>query len=612
MPNFVSKLEKALSSYEECFAEGFDEVDLMEAVEVPNEPVVVDMSNMEQRKAALNTCRGPHIGWDEYKAGADYQPPYFFQSGVDIPVGPPDEGVNPFAKKYGGVRPWSRSEITETLVGPGGLVYGMIARDTFLSMYTKNMRDDLAVNSLLNLAAEAVEKKIYQDQARTDVRFTTWFFRWLKTSMRRGISAGYRNEYRDARGLLNHWNRILGSAIRVAQTEGDLSQHIDLLMQGGATAGRSGPVDRIGLAEIDPTPGPKNAFGDLADRIHATGKVIESALMTTDPGQIRNARQELVDLKNQFAEEENTNRSRGAHFDTMINPETRVTSLTVKGSDDKDIERSDVVKQDDTGDRERRTDTMHRLISMSRKGLFVDFMQTIGLVDEIWEIIRSGRSKLADEGGRMELARDVKSIRDQVGQQYGHYGDDLGEYLDDIIGGVVQNDEATIVSALQRLTGIKKMAEEESEHAGAGKKGAAARAHTKHTIRPLTDTEYRVLLRFLGMENYPERGTADDPESIEGEPTSWAANGFPRMAKFEIARDPNMWGKPEGVSKVRASQVFKKAMDKVRALSQAAFGETGVQLEGIGHSPLLLEQCQVAIATCLMEFFSEREAVILG
>ncbi|MCK9557019.1 MAG: hypothetical protein M0R50_03130 [Candidatus Cloacimonetes bacterium] len=50
----------------------------------------------------------------------------------------------------------------------------------------------------------------------------------------------------------------------------------------------------------------------------------------------------------------------------------------------------------------------------------------------------------------------------------------------------------------------------------------------------VTVPQYRMLLRYYGISNYPERGTPDDPEIDEnGEMSQWAAAGYPAVMEGE-------------------------------------------------------------------------------
>lgn len=637
MSTFAKKLDSIIDA-KLSETVGIEEM-VCEAIAEPTEPIVLDMANSEQRKVGLASCRGPHLGWDEYQAGSNYQPPCYYQS--DVPLGPPDEVGNPHSEQYGSVRPWSISEIIETVIAPNGMAMSVMRGHPFLRQKTNNLRNKQAVEALLTLAAEVVMKKIYKDEGRKGIKFQSYFFPWLKVGMVKGVSAGYGDEYRKARGLLRYWSNVLGSAANAVAGsarvvgEQDILPYYEAIMQGGESRGRSGAVGRIGVNDIDEVPGPSNEFGDFADRLKAIGTLAAEAIASLDAGQMREARRTVREFSSELREEEQERRSRGAHFDRLVSPDAQVTSFEVQGDEGgRTSERTDIADLgSDAAEQQRRADTMRRLIMLGRNGVMVDFMMAKGLVRQVKEkfasppnkaefsiedVETSGRPSfnlrspdgrvietfdshdeavayLNDFNPRTAMATDIFGLVDDIGEHYGKYADELQMNLRELAGALVSKDPSKLDAAIQELEMTEQFANEEIEKASAGKKGAAARAHMKPIIKALTPVEYRVMLRLFGISDYPERGTEQDPEVNEGEISDWAKNGYPQLRKFEVAQDL-------GISKVRVSQVSKTAFNKINDMSLAMYGDTGMQFEDAHHRPLLYEECIKAMAWFMMEF----------
>jgi hypothetical protein len=150
------------------------------------------------------------------------------------------------------------------------------------------------------------------------------------------------------------------------------------------------------------------------------------------------------------------------------------------------------------------------------------------------------------------------------------------------------------------LKDIKPQAEIESqeERRPKSKKAKPGKLNDpKHVVGRLSPVEYRYFLRFYNIKNYPERGTENDPEMIDGKPSNWKQAGYPEFkTKKGIADDL-------GVSKNRGQQAYKKGLAKVKAASQAAYGDTGVQLEGVSPNHTILKECIETITRELVRFF---------
>jgi hypothetical protein len=339
----------------------------------PGEPGdFVNMHDPIARVLALRNSKGPHIGWDNYAAGKDYQPPTYFEAGSDKELGPKDtgakgvtaptdgkekeiafDGPSQYSERHGFVRPWSTGEILTTLmhVGPDEDTDGelhIIATKGVISRAREAMtgrdepnQDD--IEDAMALGAMAVLQILPKDEARPGVRFTSFIGNWMEQAMFAGAQPGYSDEYRRARGLRSRVEPAVKRAI-VDASKGiplddalaDVERKFNELYICPACKG-DGTIN-IWKDEPDPDPkkpakkvpakvqckkcdgkgttehikaGPQHPFGKLLVDLEEVRDKVVRAITSGSTEAIKKAYKDLQDKFNEIKEEEDTFSSGG-------------------------------------------------------------------------------------------------------------------------------------------------------------------------------------------------------------------------------------------------------------------------------------------------------------
>ena len=299
--NILQRIDLALSS-------------ITEAKEGPSEATVIDINDQAERMEALRNCRGPCIGWEDYAAGRDYQPPMFFNS--KVPYGPKDEGKygvldtaheiqftgeNPFSRKYGGVRPWSPGEVMKTFLTRGGSrssdgLAWTIATKGFVSRAGKATRgrwseDDIA--DAVQLATVAAERELHKDEARPGTRFTSWIGVAMQQGIVGGVPAGYRDEYRKVRGFFKDLLALAKSAL-VQAKKGWPAKNSSTFIKGekgvGSILRRGKEEDRLvdQNGHLAHAPGPDSPYGRFGPQLLEIAQSLIDAIRTEKADVIEN------------------------------------------------------------------------------------------------------------------------------------------------------------------------------------------------------------------------------------------------------------------------------------------------------------------------------------
>ena len=292
---------------------------LQEAEEAEFE--IVDMASQGDRMSALKDCRGPCVGWEDYIAGRDYEPPKDYKS--NRPFGPKDtgkrgiissqkeadqlefDGENPFSRKYHGIRPWAPGEVLMTLMyrnergGQQGLLHtiatkGIVAR---AAKATHGKYDENDIDNSIQQGALAVLQALPHDEARLGTRFTSFVGDVIQQGMKAGVPPGYQDEYRKARGLRNLITPIVRSALRDARNGEPLETHqVDL---------------RRVFAGVDPKPSPQNPYGLLPPTLLKVRDLLIRAITTGNPTEIQQGLEEADRIFDEIVEKEETYYSPG-------------------------------------------------------------------------------------------------------------------------------------------------------------------------------------------------------------------------------------------------------------------------------------------------------------
>jgi hypothetical protein len=306
----------------------------------------VDMTNQYERKKALEDCKGPCIGWEDYAAGNDYVPPMFWAAKSTQPYGPKDtgragittpkeyeqltfDGPSPHSVKYGGVRPWAPGEVLETLMyksdedGLRGKLYevakkGVVDRAA-RAAHGKYDEDDVE-DSVLR-GASAVLLELPNDEAQDGTRFTSFIGSAIQQAMKAGVPPGFGDEYRRTRGLKRKMLPIISSALKNAKNGESLNNSVaelNKLYQNFNTCIRckgSGEVvdprnrtrmmhcKRCGGNGEVVEPGPRHKYGSLAVQLLEVRKELIRAMKT---GSMKNIQQAADFATEKFDDIENS------------------------------------------------------------------------------------------------------------------------------------------------------------------------------------------------------------------------------------------------------------------------------------------------------------------
>lgn len=291
--------------------------------EGPDEAKTIDMSDQTERMYTLKNCRGPCVGWDDYAAGKDYQPPRYFSS--EVPYGPKDmgkhgivsaedskaikfDGANPFSRKYGGVRPWCPGEVLMTMMAKGtdkdskGILWTIAKKGTAAraGLAALGRWDENDADNAVQQGAAAALRVLSQDQARIGVRFTSWIGIAIEQGIIAGVPAGYHDEYRKARGLKTRTIDIAKKALRDAQNGEPIEDHILALNRAFVDVAKN------------KDPGPGNPYGLLPPKLLQIKSELRGAITTRNAKQIQQAIEKTEQEFDSIREQEDEYFSPGA------------------------------------------------------------------------------------------------------------------------------------------------------------------------------------------------------------------------------------------------------------------------------------------------------------
>jgi hypothetical protein len=216
-----------------------------------SEPTIVDMSNQADKCSALRNCRGPCVGWEEYAAGEDYEPPMYYKN--NVPYGPKDtgkngitssakeadeisfSGVNPYSKFHDGIRPWAPGEVLLTAMHKNedqdekGVLHLIATKKPVerTAMATHGKYDKHDIDNSIQQGAVAILQMLPKDEARPGVRFTGFIGHAVEQAMKAGAPAGYGDEYRRVRGLKRSVQTAINKALQDAGSGKPLDDDIE-------------------------------------------------------------------------------------------------------------------------------------------------------------------------------------------------------------------------------------------------------------------------------------------------------------------------------------------------------------------------------------------------
>ncbi len=180
------------------------------------------------------------------------------------------------------------------------------------------------------------------------------------------------------------------------------------------------------------------------------------------------------------------------------------------------------------------------------------------LVNSAGEVVASGFDT-EDEALRRvnELTRNpalptLLSVIESITSDYGEYAIEIRDICKQLAYAISTEDEEGLQAAEEELLELKQVAAED-----------VAKFKAKPEVgSTVSQQAYRVFIRFIGMDDYPERGTVDDPEiDANGGLSAWAKAGFPQLAVPDIAREFD-------VSVMRIKQLKEKAQEVVEPIAQ--------------------------------------------
>lgn len=268
---------------------------LLEAKQV----TLVDMNDLQSQRDALNLCRAPALGWEDYQNGEKYKPPTFAND-LEHYYGPPDDGnawtrnkagepvrvkPNPNSSKFGGVRPWSPEEIVAVMVDEG-VTEGFFPRG-IRSLIRRFGRHWMAshpnrpfkVGEWIGAALDHLNRAIMRDEGRRGVEFTKYLA--LNMDLSGGAPPGYKNEHRVTRGILSNLSKQIGRVISQIES-GDYNAEALI-----ANIGAIGSTEAT-LGDADPSiPRHKNPLGGWAKPLRELFLALSDAIKSGDAVRLR-------------------------------------------------------------------------------------------------------------------------------------------------------------------------------------------------------------------------------------------------------------------------------------------------------------------------------------
>lgn len=279
---------------------------------------IVNMDDIYDKRKALNNCRAPAVGWEDYISRdengepRDYMPPTFahdpqhFYGPKDGTAwtrderGPISVPSNPHSKKYGGVRPWSPDEIAEAMLDdeyvPGSYFpWGIRSLINRFKHHHQAAQPGVRFNveEHLGKAMEALNMAIAKDQGRVGTEFTKYLA--LHMDLPGGAPAGYYGEHRTIRGILTKLAKMINRiAAQVESGDYDSQALITIIGDLGSK--------KITLQDADPSiPRAKNLFGGFAERLQRLYQDFSKLIEAGDADGIR----AMSDIVTEFYEDVN-------------------------------------------------------------------------------------------------------------------------------------------------------------------------------------------------------------------------------------------------------------------------------------------------------------------
>lgn len=634
--------------------------------EAENEHYIIDLTNEVEAKNALDKTRGPCVGWADYKAGRDYQPPYIWDTSDSggshtgrtgqkdlkspaVPIGPKDNAGNKYSQKYHGVRPWSPDEVLAVLANNSenpsarGRLWSIAHKQSVQRAYSISGRG-FDPEDAVALGLHAAWRAIDRDRGMPGVRFTSFAGHEIENGMIAGVPAGYGDEYRKARGLISRLDVQIRKASRAISS--------------GKSANDAAAEIRNLLSVIDPNPSPSNEYGMLPPRLLDIGNTLLSAIESGDPQTVQMAIQQLGHSKEQIEDEEDSYRVRGPSTDTTITKSKeqkaiQMKPMTIQSKETgKDIERSDIVGptgaavsapgqgsagsdyvpaseklHSDPKIREALSFIIKKMRSGSGSGTGWSAELALKALDKLESVIMSDSPKnknfriepsndgfnvVNDTGvvGHVDfeneaesLIRDlqkdprlmtVNSVLDNITSEYGEYAVELQELCREMNTMLKSGDLSLRQEILADMESLRSVAREDT-----------SRGSKSVNIEPLTQQQYRILLRLFGISDYPERGTKDDPEiDPEVGMSKWARQGYPPIT------DNTVIAKDLGVSGARVSQLRSKIDQVLPAVIeklQDELYESG-EISAVDYN--ILTEVRVLFGKILLESLIKRKNFI--
>jgi hypothetical protein len=352
------------------FADRLDEI--LEAAQAgaSTDPIVIDPNDQESAMKALHRTRGPCFGWEAYKAGKDYEPPYVWDTANEesthqartgsavrikspaIPIGPQASAKHPHAAKHGGVRPWSPDEVLRVLLyrskdpSRRGLIWDIALKGAVRKAFQASGQA-YDPESVIGLAASAAWRGLMKDQARPGTKFTSFIGMYIEEAATSGSPAGFGDEYKKSRGTLSRWQKAARAAARgldliARSTDPTTGQTIDpdMAQQGQQVANTALEEIQAEYDSMDSKPGPNNPYGNLVTKLLQVGGDLIAAIQDGNAERVMQSETFLGEVYDEISDQESRYRERGPSTDTLITKSKTAAPLIVgplavqkKGSD---------------------------------------------------------------------------------------------------------------------------------------------------------------------------------------------------------------------------------------------------------------------------------------
>lgn len=198
-------------------------------------------------------------------------------------------------------------------------------------------------------------------------------------------------------------------------------------------------------------------------------------------------------------------------------------------------------------------------------------------------------------GDTTKPIQNLKDALQDLDKNLGEYEDEIRDVLHSVLGAIkIGGGFSEIKSEINLLL-----------------KTAKQDVSSKPSADTVNERQYRMLLRLYGIDNYPERGTPNDPEIDEnGEPSKWAAAGYPQVAGVEMGKQANVniwtdiFENPDGTQSVSNAFISRQKTEAVMKFQAAANKVKQELAESMGYDSVeyqIMTECCALLNRMILE-----------